>query len=777
MAERIVDVLIPLIIEEIVEIVKAIFQERISERIREQIVDVHVPGVVEQVTEVPKTSNRDRTLQHAVEQILDVPLPEMVTQLVEVPNTVSQDRIKQRTVEHISETPVPQAVEELAEISRVFSQDGIQQRATEQTTPAIALVEKIVEMPVIRKTQQVANTHVQHVINAVEAEMPRIIKETVQRKRPVVSEKINQMTKHPEVPQVHVVEKTVERSQLQIVEQIDVIPEIRTDVGTQTSEKAVGTPQLHVVEKIVDIFQFQTGQSTQTFESLGTTPVCQLTQAVDIPVVAQRQTPQVQVSEKTVEISQLQAIEKIVETSETQTIQGARTSERSGTAPGVEEVHATGVVKPDDTDAKIKFFTEEALHGVGSPVFDANGNRVANELGKRDCVTGEMWENNAVSDDRQCKHYTGRGVRKLHESGTALAEDMGVPVSKTPDSIEAHYQASLKTARNPNGEPHPAFTSDKSWDEASGKTVAHRQVPLIQRVQKTVEVPRVQFIDRLVDDPAVMRREAFNIEARELIEDNPVGAKQQESERPLSPKKRRLPVETESGFQSGEQSDLDAESNHERFKDLVLPSSQSCLCVSIASSDEGEVEAGDGSTEEWTEVKKRGRKKPTKKSTASGGGEEEELKQQAEATSLVQGREHRREEDETDAQVPGSELVQVAPNMVAGGSHPRPRLTRNGTKSCARSVGWSSFWCTGKENSTSGRTWQPVERESSQLEDEERETSLEGALTDRTKVVKLTVDKWFVDKGYGCGKALTGEVVFIHASAVQGAEVLISVCG
>ena len=57
--------------------------------------------------------------------------------------------------------------------------------------------------------------------------------------------------------------------------------------------------------------------------------------AIDIPVVAQRQVPRVQVSEKTVEISQLQGIEKIVETSETQTIQGARTSERSGTAPGV----------------------------------------------------------------------------------------------------------------------------------------------------------------------------------------------------------------------------------------------------------------------------------------------------------------------------------------------------------------------------------------------------------------------------------------------------------
>ena len=43
-----------------------------------------------------------------------------------------------------------------------------------------------------------------------------------------------------------------------------------------------------------------------------------------------------------------------------------------------------------------------------------------------------------------------------------------------------------------------------------------------------------------------------------------------------------------------------------------------------------------------------------------------------------------------------------------------------------------------------------------ELEDEERETSLEGALTDRTKVVKLIVDKWFVDKGYGFGRAPTG---------------------
>ena len=42
-----------------------------------------------------------------------------------------------------------------------------------------------------------------------------------------------------------------------------------------------------------------------------------------------------------------------------------------------------------------------------------------------------------------------------------------------------------------------------------------------------------------------------------------------------------------------------------------------------------------------------------------------------------------------------------------------------------------------------------------------------------TKVVKLAVDKWFVDKGFAFGEAPTGEIVFIHASVVQSAEALV----
>merc|ERR1719382_2406718 len=145
------------------------------------------------------------------------------------------------------------------------------------------------------------------------------------------------------------------------------------------------------------------------------------------------------------------------------------------------QVHPTGLVKPDDADAKIKFLAAEALRGVGGLIFDANGKRIANELGRRDYVTGEMWKNKApfrlvlnkaASEEIHwhCKHYTGRGVMKFYETGEDLAKDMGVPLSTLVASTEAHYQASLKTEKDPDGGPYPAYPSGKSWDEASGPT-------------------------------------------------------------------------------------------------------------------------------------------------------------------------------------------------------------------------------------------------------------------------------------------------------------------
>merc|ERR1719203_1281240 len=145
------------------------------------------------------------------------------------------------------------------------------------------------------------------------------------------------------------------------------------------------------------------------------------------------------------------------------------------------QVHPTGLVKPDDPDAKIKFLAAEALRGVGGLVFYANGKRFANELGRRDYVTGEMWKNKppfrlvlnkAASDEIiwHCKHYTGRGVMKFFKSGQDLANEMGIPVDTLIATHDEHYQAAKKTEKDPDGGSYPAYPSGKSWDAPSGKT-------------------------------------------------------------------------------------------------------------------------------------------------------------------------------------------------------------------------------------------------------------------------------------------------------------------
>ena len=567
-------------------------------RLQTESLDVCMSQVVEQVGEVPKTSSRNRTSHCTAEQALDVPVPEIVKQVVEVPETVSQDRIQQRTVEQIADAPVPQAMEELAEVSKVFSQDRIQQRA----------VETVVQ------TQQGVTTHVQHVVNTIEVEKPKIIKETAQRKKPITQEKINQATKHVEVPEVPL---------------------------SQFTDKVIDKPvvaqrQIPMVQAVQKTIQLQ----------------C-VDEATDDPGV---QVPRAQVVEKTVGIPQFQIVEKTIEAPQLQI--GAQTSESLGSAPvrQVAQVSTTGVVKPDDPDAGIKFLAAEALHGV-------HGNRLANESGRRDCVTGEMWKNDCVTGEMwkkkppfrlalnraasdeiapHCKHYTESGVRKLHESGTALAEDPEAPVSKMPDSSEAHDQASLKSAKDRDGEPYPAFASEKSRNEASGKTVAHRHVPLIQTVQKTVEVPRVQFIDRVVDDPAVMQRRASTIEVRDS-QDYPRDPRRDSAGEQADEVLDATPFAKADRTKKRRKAEGDVDV--ERFNDLVLPSSQPGLerkvfYASMASSDE------------------------------------EPEQERAEARNLVQGGECTRVVDESEVQGPEDGLVPVAPNMGAGGSHPQATLNQ-----------------------------------------------------------------------------------------------------
>ena len=95
--------------------------------------------------------------------------------------------------------------------------------------------------------------------------------------------------------------------------------------------------------------------------------------------------------------------------------------------------------------------------GVGAPLSKITGVGTARRW-KKQIIWAFSWPLSAWS--WHCRHHIGRGVMKFYESGAAPAEDMGVPISKMQDSVEAHCQASLKTAEDPDGGPHPAHPLD-----------------------------------------------------------------------------------------------------------------------------------------------------------------------------------------------------------------------------------------------------------------------------------------------------------------------------
>ncbi|KAL4252621.1 Fumarate reductase [Abortiporus biennis] len=126
------------------------------------------------------------------------------------------------------------------------------------------------------------------------------------------------------------------------------------------------------------------------------------------------------------------------------------------------QVHPTGLVDPNDPEAKVKFLAAEALRGVGGLLLDNEGQRFVDELQHRDYVTGKMWENGKypirlvlngqASKDIEwhCKHYVGRGLMKRFESGEALAKEMGLKPEVLKKTFDT-YNAVVKAKKDPFG--------------------------------------------------------------------------------------------------------------------------------------------------------------------------------------------------------------------------------------------------------------------------------------------------------------------------------------
>ena len=266
-----------------------------------------------------------------------------------------------------------------------------------------------------------------------------------------------------------------------------------------------------------------------------------------------------------------------------------------------------------------------------------------------------------------------------------------------------------------------------------------RQVSTIQAAQHDK-----QHIDEAVHVPAPMESVAPTIpDTDDLCLDETADEDRLEQES----KKRKLPMPAEAISESRAD-----ESDFERFDDLVLPSPErKTLFVSIASDDEAE----------------------------DGAEKEQEV-----TRSLVQGEDSMLvDEIDADAQGPGRELVQAvhaewsqelrevqrkfADDVVSEMTDVKNELVHVRE---LLGVLVRRERCAETKAEIAARKLDRMEREQHEADDAEHEANLQEALLNQSKAVKVLVDKWFVDKGDGFGRAPTGEIVFIHASAVQGGE-------
>ncbi|KZT24194.1 Flavocytochrome c [Neolentinus lepideus HHB14362 ss-1] len=135
------------------------------------------------------------------------------------------------------------------------------------------------------------------------------------------------------------------------------------------------------------------------------------------------------------------------------------------------QVHPTGLVDPNEPEAKVKFLAAEALRGVGGLLLDNEGKRFVDELQHRDYVTGKMWENGkypirlvlngqaSAEIEWHCKHYVGRGLMKRFESGEVLAKEIGITPAALKKTFD-EYNVIAKTKKDPFGKK---FFSSGEW--------------------------------------------------------------------------------------------------------------------------------------------------------------------------------------------------------------------------------------------------------------------------------------------------------------------------
>ena len=349
-------------------------------------------------------------------------------------------------------------------------------------------------------------------------------------------------------------------------------------------QKTVEVPQVQYIDKSVDVPVVMQGQVliSQTVQKTVKVPQVQfLDRVVDVPVVAQRQMPQERIVEET-RILVPHMMEKTIE------VMKPIPQERvqNNTVKQIVDVPVPQIL--EETVEVIQLLPQDRMSDRAVEQFiDVPVPRIQEKTGH---VEAEKYRDENKVDKTKIKAKGG-----LENHCTAMRNKFIVKEMRS--KFEVGHKEEVR-ARN---------RSDKDAQEKANLT-NQRQVTAIRSVHKTVEVPKVQYIDKVADIPVDVQRQVSTIQAAQHdtqhIDEAVHVPELMESVAPTIPdtddlcldetadedrleqecKKRKLPMPAEAVSESrADESDFD------RFDDLVLPSPQGkTLFVSIASDDEAE---------------------------------------------------------------------------------------------------------------------------------------------------------------------------------------------
>ena len=248
------NVLVPLIMEEIVEVVKICSSGAISERIREQIVDVHVPRAVDQVTEVAKTKEISvlaKTIEEKMVrvEILAVEVEKMRSELFEAERTLLANPFAKGKGLIACLINRLQA-EAPSEMSHTSYRDGETSMATEKEDLEVDITKHSSELEVAKTSSRDQNLQC-----TVEQDLDVPVREMVEVPKTVSQDRIQQRAVEQivDVPVPQVVEELVEVSK--------VFPHDR--VQRRFTEQTIETPAISLAMKIIEVPVIRTQEKMQ----------------------------------------------------------------------------------------------------------------------------------------------------------------------------------------------------------------------------------------------------------------------------------------------------------------------------------------------------------------------------------------------------------------------------------------------------------------------------------------------------------------------------------